>query len=44
VIFLILLNFSSAHITAALFLMGGAAADSSGYRAILAKWQEMINL
>jgi len=37
VIFLILLNFSSAHITVALFLMKGSAADSSGYLTILAK-------
>jgi len=42
VIFLILLNFASAHITAALFLMVGSAADSSGYRAILAKWKGMM--
>ena len=35
--FIILLNFSSTHITAAQFLMAGSAADSSGCRAILAK-------
>jgi len=41
VIFLILLNFSSTHITAALFPKVDPAADSSD-RAILAKWKGMM--